>query len=217
MIWLQPFKIIDDKLLSVEKKVYMNEEKISAYRQALLSSNTISSLLLSKGTIINPVSACVGKEDTSMDGVHYSDEVYKVVVQMISNAYSMRFPSYYNAAKSSGKIIKDQTPKPTGSMSFPIYGLWTIILATIMLFSMDNFLGVGYLSLHMFGRSFDWEGAYGPLLLKILGKDSRGNSSGTGHNNNHGNNSGDTTRSEIDEEKEGFLEKYSNESQIEPK
>jgi hypothetical protein len=38
-----------------------------------------------------------------------------------------------------------------------------------MLFTMDNFLGVGFLSLQLFGRSFDWEAGYGPLLKKLHG------------------------------------------------
>ena len=54
------------------------------------------------GVILNPVSAYVGRESASADGIHYTDEVYQVIVQMMSNAYVMRFPALY--AVSTGKI-----------------------------------------------------------------------------------------------------------------
>jgi hypothetical protein len=44
-----------------------------------------------------------------------------------------------------------------------------LVLSAVMLYTMDSFLGVGYFSLAMFGISFDWEEAYGPLLKKVLG------------------------------------------------
>ena len=60
-------------------------------------------------------------------------------------------------------------PKPTGSMSFPEYGAGVLVLAAIMLFTMDNFLGLGWVGLVVFGRSYDWDEAYTPLHRTIVG------------------------------------------------
>ena len=40
-----------------------------------------------------------------------------------------------------------------------------------MLFSFDPYLGLGFLSLLLFGLRFDWESAYNPLLKKVLKKE----------------------------------------------
>ena len=69
-------------------------------------------------------------------------------------------------------------PRRTGSMSYPVYGAVLLALAAIMCFSMDNWLGVGYFSLVLFGRSYDWEAAYGPLLKKIFRSSGGGNTAG---------------------------------------
>ena len=39
-------------------------------------------------------------------------------------------------------------------------------------FTNSFLLGLGYLSLQLFGRSFDWENGYGPLHKKVLGHSS---------------------------------------------
>jgi hypothetical protein len=58
-------------------------------------------------------------------------------------------------------------------MSFPSCGFYVLILAAIMLFSMDSFLGFGYLSLLLFQKSLDWEVAYAPMLKRALGEQQR--------------------------------------------
>jgi hypothetical protein len=64
---------------------------------------------------------------------------------------------------------KAYVPKVTGSMSFPGYGFAVLALSAVMLFSMDSFLGFGFISLLLFGRSLDWEVAYAPMLKRALG------------------------------------------------
>jgi hypothetical protein len=109
--------------------------------------------------VIDPSSVCDGRE--AIDGIHYESEVYKVIAQMVMNSYIFDHPTLLNPP------IK-KSPKKTGSMSFPAHGAFVLALSAIMLFSMDSFLGIGFLSLKLFGRAADWQEAYGPLHKKIL-------------------------------------------------
>eukprot|EP01035_Chromulina_nebulosa_P020263 gene20263-26307_t len=64
-------------------------------------------------------------------------------------------------------MIKIAKPRATGIMSYPSYGLLVLFISIVMLVTLDGFLGIGYLSLALFGRSFDWDEAFIPLLNKI--------------------------------------------------
>lgn len=82
---------------------------------------------------------------------------------MIANTVAMQSPSFY-----SGKpTMKKGAPKPTGIMSKPDLGAAILLLSFIMLVTMDGFLGLGYFSLLLFGRSFDWESAFDPIHKKL--------------------------------------------------
>ena len=151
----------------------------------VINCNTLSHLILSSLTtpyqyLSNTYDYCtniitaasLGRE--TVDGIHYNEDVYKVIAQMTANAYMVHFPVLFTPSAAAATATKKKVlgPKPTGSMSFPSYGALVLALAAIMLFSMDSFLGLGYLSLQLFGRSFDWESAYGPLHKKVLGHSS---------------------------------------------
>ena len=157
-IWLQPTTVVDAKLATSEKLLFMPEAIIAQYR-AVFSN---SSLARAVHSVVDPRSACTGREAT--DGIHYAQEVYKVIAQMTLNSYILRVPSLYSQSEDKKKYV----PKKTGGMSFPTYGAVVLALAAVMLFSMDSFLGIGFLSLLLSGRSSDWESAYGPLHKKIL-------------------------------------------------
>ena len=157
-IWLQPTTVIDGKLTTSEKLSFMPEATIEQYRVAYSNS----SLARTVCTTVDPRAACTGREAT--DGIHYSQEVYKVIAQMTLNSYILRVPALYSQSEDKKKY----EPKKTGGMSFPTYGAVVLALSAIMLFSMDSFLGIGFLSLLLSGRSSDWESAYGPLHKKIL-------------------------------------------------
>lgn len=159
LVWMQPTTIIDTKLVTADKLQFMPESTLVTYRQAFLNSSVAKTVQ----SIVDPTSACTGREAT--DGIHYGREVYKVIAQMAVNSYILRVPALYN--QGAGKK-KPTPPKKTGGMSFPTYGAMVLTLAAIMLFSMDSFLGIGFLSLLLFGRTCDWEAAYGPLHMKIL-------------------------------------------------
>jgi hypothetical protein len=159
-VWLQPTTVIDANLITPEKKKFMGEETIEKYRETFLESKLTKDMR----TILDANAACFGRE--AIDGVHYNQDVYSVIAQMTLNAYSMHFPTFYSSKKKTSS-----PPKKTGSMSFPSYGAFVLLLSAIMIFSMDSFLGIGFLSLKIFNRSLDWEAAYGPLHKKILKPD----------------------------------------------
>lgn len=193
-VWLQPTRIVNGQLSLPDKRVYMTEEIVQTYRTAVTESPA-ARFFYEKGAVVNPAPACVGREGSSVDGIHYDSEVNQVIVQMILNAYAMHFPASYVVPKPSTRTVKQQPPKATGSMSFPVYGAYVLALAFIMLFAMDNWLGLGYLSLRLFGRSFDYDAAYGALIAKIEGSGGAAKAAGgaaRGHKASEGENEKDS-------------------------
>jgi hypothetical protein len=82
---------------------------------------------------------------------------------MIANAYAMNFPAFYTTSSS----VKKAAPKPTGVMSKPIHGAVLLVVSLVMLVSLDGFLGIGFLSLLLTGKKYDWEAAFSPILKKL--------------------------------------------------
>ena len=91
-----------------------------------------------------------------------------MLANILANAYMVHFPELYNTKISpkSGNS-KPYVSKTTGSMSNPSLGMAMLVLIATMLFLMDSWLGIGWLSLTLFGRAYDWSAAYGPLHKKI--------------------------------------------------
>ena len=159
-VWLLPTTVLDDRLLTPEKQQFMTEKIIQQYRDAVKKSDVVSSAFV----VIDPAKVAAGRESGSADGIHYGEEVYHVLANMISNAYTLHFPSHYTPKAATPKPY---TPKVTGSMSSPKYGAMILVLSFIMLFLMDSWLGIGYLSLLLFGRFYDWDAAYEQLHRTI--------------------------------------------------
>lgn len=134
-VWLQPTKVIDALLSSSDKQNFMNQKQVDGYVAAFLS---IPEVYSSFQVIVDPTLASDGREVGSSDGVHYGEEVYAVMSQMIANAYALNFPNYF----SNSRAVKQVPPKVTGSMSFPSYGAFVLLITFIMLFTMDGFLGM---------------------------------------------------------------------------
>lgn len=158
LIWMQPTTVVNDNLITDDKRKYMNEEVVQQHRAAFLASPAAGLF----DTIIDGTQASAGKRSQPVDGIHYSDDVYEVLAHMVSNGYTAHF-----AALPSATFKKPYVPRPTGSMSFPYLGAMALGLAAIMLFTMDSWLGIGYLSLVLFGRSYDWEAGYASMNRKI--------------------------------------------------
>lgn len=177
LVWMQPTTIVSDNLVTEEKRRYMNEEVMQQHRAAFLASPAAGLF----DTVIDGTQASRGKRSQPVDGIHYSEDVYEVLAHMVSNGYTAHFASQ---PSSSGAHKKPYAPRPTGSMSFPTLGALALGLAAIMLFTMDSFLGIGYLSLVLFGRSYDWEAGYANMNRKIHAEielaEARENAAGSG-------------------------------------
>jgi len=165
ILWLQPTTIVNSRLNSDDKLLYMNENVINSYRNVVTNNSNILKVLTD---VIDTTTVTNGKQHTSTDGVHYSDEVYLIIAHIISNRYAMEYPNFIQSIKSNYKnMIKFGKARATGLMSYPSYGLLVLFISIIMLITLDGFLGIGYLSLVLFGRSYDWDEAFIPLLNKI--------------------------------------------------
>jgi len=221
-IWIQPTTIIDNRLMTTEKRNYMSEDIVQKYRTSFLSSNVAKLFTI----VIDTTTAASTQE--SLDGVHYSEVVYDVIAQMVANGYALHSPVHFStlltsttstsSSSSSAKKPKaPYVPKTTGSMSFPSYGACVLFLSFLMIFLMDSFLGIGYISLLVFGRSYDWDAAYSALHRKILGSNSsnsdRNSSSsssyledGNASSSSNGNSSSSNVGNSKEEELEGLLE-----------
>ena len=168
-VWMQPTTILDDKLNTDRKKQYMTEAVVDKYRQA---NNGLwgagANVILYPGRSVTPNRE---RAASSLDGVHYGTQEYSAMAQMVVNSFALHnsqvlsrglsgdSPTYARASRDS----KPYEPKKTGSMSRPGYGAVVLVISLAMLVSMDNFFGIGYLSLSFFGRRYDWAAAYAPL------------------------------------------------------
>ena len=123
------------------------------------------------GLVLDPTGASKSREGATVDGIHYSEDVYKVIAQMCANAYTLHFPLLYRK----GAVKKTGKPKVTGSMSYPSYGAVVLVAAAIMLYTMDSFFGIAWacmrvcavLGLHDgSGGDMTWETAYRELHRK---------------------------------------------------
>ena len=153
-VWLQPTTIFDKRLATPEKLEHMNEKHVKAYRDAAKTGLACPEAV---DFVLDTSAASSGRSEATMDGIHYVDEVYKVVTQMLANAYAFKYPAALTektlpALTASSGNPPGYVPKASGSMSFPTYGLFVLALSAVMMFGMDNFLGLGFLSLSLFGR-----------------------------------------------------------------
>lgn len=178
-LWMHPLTVIDAQLNSADKLQFMNQQIVEQYRQAMSSHTAANKAFRS---VFDPSSASRNKGEDSVDGVHYTGDVYDVVVQMISNIYALQSSSTYkqslglgstsSSSSSSGTAAavtgKKYVPKVTGSMSLPGHGLGVLALAFVMIFLMDSWLGVGWFTLFISGNAYDWEAAYSALHKKIF-------------------------------------------------
>ena len=213
LVWLQPTTVHTQRLVTEEKRQFMSEEAIQMHRAAFLASPAAAAY----DTVLDTSHASEGKSSAPVDGLHYTDDVYEVIAHMVSNGYTAHFPALNAGPAAAPK--KPYVPKVTGSMSFPSLGALVLALAAVMLFTMDSFLGIGYLSLLLSGRSYDWEGAYGALHRKILAGDSgpgqstspaSGGNGGGGGGGHGGGGHGHTAAAEGDLENDSLLEMKTN-------
>lgn len=199
-LWLLPTDVFDERLPTPEKREHMNHQQVEAHRQVVEQNKAMQEVF---HTFVDPKSVSSGREGSSTDGVHYADEVYDVVAQMLANAYALHFPSNYGKNSLNNKPYQ---PKATGAMSNPFYGACMLVLIVVMLFTMDSWFGIGWITLALGGQSYDWDLAYSPYLRKINQQNNNHHSpapasAATGHSSSSSTNavSGSGERHEADE------------------
>jgi hypothetical protein len=169
-VWLMPTNVLDERLATEEKRKFMTQQQINVYRNWIYKNvaerhqNTTNSQMLLLHNILDGESVSRLREQSSVDGVHFSEDIYQVIGQMLFNNYYLHFPKLFTKASA---VKKPYVPRVTGAMSFPGLGAGMLVLAMVMLFTMDSFFGFGFISLLVFGRSYDWEAGYGALHRKI--------------------------------------------------
>ena len=163
VIWLSATTIVDARLTTPEKQSFMTESQVDVFRRAA----DVVNLREVVTAVINPANVTRGKEETALDGVHYSTDVYNVLAEIIANVFS----ADNGLVASKGKSVKKNPfpdGKPTGSMSDPKLGFYVLLLSAVMIFGWDSWLGIGMVSLWLFGIKPDWERAYRALLDSIM-------------------------------------------------
>lgn len=162
-VWMQPTSIVDNRLTSLEKQQFINEKTMQTYRVGFAASAAASAFTV----VLDPTGASKSREGATVDGVHYSEDIYRVIAQMCANAYTLHFPQLYRK----GLARKVGKPKATGSMSYPFYGAVVLAAAAIMLYTMDSFFGIAWASMRVCaalglslgdgaGGDMTWEMAY---------------------------------------------------------
>ena len=205
-VWLMPTTVLDERLITEEKRKFMNQQEINKYRQLIYktfdaqNANATTAAQLLMHNVIDGETVSKLREASSTDGIHFSEDIYTVLGQMLLNNYYLHYPKFF-VKGSATATKKPYTPRTTGSMSFPGYGMMVLVTAAIMLFTMDSFFGIGYISLLIFGRSFDWEAGYGPLHRKIHG------SSGGHEKEERSNNSSSDKKQQLEQEIVPLMEK----------
>ena len=142
----------------------MTESSVAKYRSLVASKASDVNERLPVKIVIDATNVSATMANYTSDGVHYSAEVNDATVQLVLNSLSVIVK---RSTASSGVAPKSTTPKAPDSMSFPGWGLAILATAAVMLFTMDSFFGVAWLSLLISGRSYDYMEAYGPLLKKF--------------------------------------------------
>ena len=154
--WLAPSTIWDAGLTDESKKALMQEKDVVGYRTTqseLLDSMADFDVYLDASKIT------AGKEALTVDGVHYPDKFYDVMVQILAQSFDwgLKNRELDEAIFKSNEI---------GKMANPGLGLAMLLVCAIGLFTFDGYLGFAWLGSAVAGgpspRSL-WEEAFGEL------------------------------------------------------
>ncbi len=161
IVWMAPTTINDERLLSEEKRVHLTESKVKVYRDAGLSimdSRGAFDLIFDSSRLTKP------KIEDSYDGVHYSEKIYDICVQIIIQSMDWGLPAR------GGLDDSTFTPNKPGKMANAKLGLMMLVICAIGLFTFDGYLGLAWVAGRLVGgpRTIDlWEEAFAPLHEKI--------------------------------------------------
>jgi hypothetical protein len=187
-VWITITSVVQSRLSSPEKQQWLTEPLVATYRQAAADST----LLRGMAAVLDGAGVTAQRTGDSYDGVHYSDFVYDAIAQLVANTCAHygwaappsgasqsdgESPTSSDKAKPAAAAAAAAAVKPApshkkiGSMADPLLGALVLLIAAIMLFTMDAYHGLALLALRLFGTagssSISWSEAYSPLLAKI--------------------------------------------------
>uniref|UniRef100_A0A7S2WUZ9 Cas1p 10 TM acyl transferase domain-containing protein n=1 Tax=Rhizochromulina marina TaxID=1034831 RepID=A0A7S2WUZ9_9STRA len=163
VLWVANTRVVDERLNTVDKQTFMHESIVERYRNAALGPSGLQDHVdgVADGYIVTK-----DRELHSVDGVHYDDNVYDTMAQILLNQVKdLTKPAAGSSAKSA------PAPAPAHelcSMCQPKRVLWLVCVIVLLIFSMDNFFGLPTLITRVLGGAdlvgeLTWEKAYGPL------------------------------------------------------
>jgi hypothetical protein len=185
-VWITITSVVHSRLSSPEKQLWLTEPLVATYRRAAADST----LLKGMAAVLDGAGVTAQRTGDSYDGVHYSDFVYDAIAQLVANTcahYGWAAPPSSGAsptgespasskakpaaAAAAAAVKPAPSHKKIGSMADPVLGALVLLIAAIMLFTMDAYHGLALLALRLCGgtgsNSISWSEAYGPLLAKI--------------------------------------------------
>ncbi|GMH64894.1 hypothetical protein TL16_g04069 [Triparma laevis f. inornata] len=133
LLWMTP-PFVNDARLPDEKKETMPESKVSKYRNVqnkILQPLYGLDLFLEAGALTKP------RAKDSYDGVHYPEDVYRVMLQIEMQSFDWAFRRKIPPPPSNGNS--------PGTMANPVLGLFVVLASAVGIVFFDSFMGLSYL------------------------------------------------------------------------
>ena len=86
MLWLTFGNIVDSKLLTAEKRTWLNSDRAKQYRRAVHQSGVLKCFK----AVVDMETITRGRAMDTMDGIHYSERTYTVAAQVFLNVLSQQ-------------------------------------------------------------------------------------------------------------------------------
>lgn len=161
VVWMTPPSIQDERLVGEEKQTLMTEESVETWRESqrtILDSSDEFDLFLETEKIT------LGVAGESLDGVHYPERVYDVLVQIIAQSFDWALPDRELLELAAFK------PNQPGKMANAGLGFAMLMLCAVGLFTFDGYMGFAWLGSLVTGGPDPrgmWEEAFEVLHKKI--------------------------------------------------
>ncbi|CAN0169434.1 unnamed protein product [Ascophyllum nodosum] len=169
-MWVTMTNVVTDRLATEEKKTWLTEQNLAAYRGVLESSG----LLQDVDGVIDGIKLTTGQRRESYDGVHYSDLTYDAFAQVAVNLVAhLENTGTIGAARVTPTPSAKPFVKEIVGMGSVLLGLVVVFLASVMVLSRDAYHGIARLAItclggrHVDRGSLTWEATYGELLRKL--------------------------------------------------
>eukprot|EP00051_Salpingoeca_urceolata_P016158 m.213282 g.213282 ORF g.213282 m.213282 type:complete len:939 (-) comp18603_c2_seq1:36-2852(-) len=163
VFWVLPTTVVDQRLMTPEKREFMTEEIVQGYREAVRSQMAPWTTGVVEGGLLTQ-----DRQVESYDGVHFLDTTYDVLAQVVFNQLQEISPANTGLTLPSKATTKGK--REAVGMSNSGLGVAMLFFIAVMLLLLDNFGGVTWLALAAADSTLvplSWDAAYSPLLKKL--------------------------------------------------